>query len=125
MDTEKLVAAAVAAVVGTLTKQTTESVVAAGGKVWAWIKGKVDGTEDASTVTAVEADPQKASARAKITALLQDLLHDNPAAAKELADLLGGEAGVQAITQSASVSGNENTTNQIAGTGNTVNITHR
>jgi hypothetical protein len=125
MDTEKLVAAAVAAVVGTLTKQTTESVVAAGGKVWAWIKGKVDGTEDASTVTAVEADPRKASARTKVTALLQDLLHDNPAAAKELADLLGGEAGVQAITQSASVSGNENTTNQIAGSGNTVNITHR
>jgi hypothetical protein len=121
MDTEKLVAAAVAAVVGTLTKAAAEPLVAAGGKVWAWIKGKVSG-RDAETVAAVEAEPQKPSAKTKVTALLQDLLHDNPAAAKELADLLGGEASIQAITQIANVTGHGNVTTQIGGTGNTTTV---
>jgi hypothetical protein len=42
--------------------------------------------------------------------------------AQELADLLGGEAGIQAITQIANVTGNNNVTTQIGGTGNTASV---
>lgn len=119
MDIEKLVAAAVAAVVGALTKAAAEPLVAAGGKAWTWLKGKVPGAE-AATIAAIEADPAKPSARNRIAALLQDVLHENPAAAKELAELLGGEAGVQIINQTATVTGDGNITSQIAGSGNAI-----
>jgi hypothetical protein len=118
MDTEKLIAAAAAAAVGAFAKNAAEGVAAAGSKVWAWIKGKASGT-DAATVAAIEAAPEKPSTPDKIVGLLKDLLHDNPAATKELLALLGGEAGVHAI-QTATVTGNNNAVNQIVGSGNTI-----
>ena len=121
MEMEKLIGAAAAAVVGALTKAAAEPALAAGQKVWAWLKGKVSG-EDARTAAAVEADPAKPSAATKVTALLQDLLHGNPAAAEELRRLLDGAGGVQAIAQTANVTGNSNVVGQLAGTGNTMNV---
>jgi hypothetical protein len=70
----------------------------------------------------VEADPAKPSAPAKITGLLQDLLHGAPDAAQELRELLDRSGGIEAITQTANVTGNNNKTAQVAGTGNTVSI---
>ncbi len=64
--------------------------------------------------------PEEPSTPNKVVALLKDLLHDNPAAAKELRDLLGGEAGVQAITQTMNLSGRNNVGAQVVGSGNTV-----
>lgn len=120
MDTDKLIAAAVTAVVGTLTKSAAEPILAAGGKAWSWLKEKLTGNA-AATAAEVEADPSKPSARSKLTGLLQDLLHDDPAAVKELTALLGGEGGVQTITQTANVTGNNSIVQQLAGSGNTAN----
>lgn len=89
MDTDKLIAAAAAAAVGAFAKSAAEGVGATGRAVWGWIKGKVSGT-DAATVEAVEAAPERPSTPDRIVGLLKDLLHENPAAAKELLALLGG-----------------------------------
>lgn len=123
MDTEKLIAAAATAAVGAFAKSAAEGVGATGRKVWGWIKGRVSGA-DAATVAAVEAAPEKPSTPDKIIGLLKDLLHENPAAAKDLLALLGGEAGIHAITQHATTSGGS-VVSQVAGSGNEVKITHR
>jgi hypothetical protein len=118
MDNDKLIAAAATAAVGAFAKSAAEGVMATGRKVWDWIKAKVSGP-DAATVAAVEAAPEKPSTPDKIVGLLKDLLHENPAAAKELRELLGGEAGVQTIMQTATASGSS-VVNQIVGSGNRI-----
>jgi len=121
MDSETLIDAAATAVVGALTKAAAEPALAAGRKVWDWVKGKAAGT-DAATVAAVEADPAKPSARSRVAALLQDALHGNAQAAAELQTLLDQAGGVQAITQTANVHGDNNRVAQVAGSGNKVRI---
>jgi hypothetical protein len=117
MDTEKLIAAAAVAAVGAFAKSAAEGVAATGRKVWDWIKAKVSET-DAAMVAAVEAAPEKHTTQDRIVVLLKDLLHEDPAAAKELRDLLGGEAGVQAVLTATATGGS--TVNQIVGSGNTI-----
>lgn len=120
MDPQTLAAVAVAAIVSSLTRAATESAVAAGGKVWAWLKGKLTGSE-AETAAAIEAAPGKASAKPKIEALLQDTLEGRPDLLKELEALLRDSGVSSAVTQTAI--GNTGTTTQIAGDGN--KITYR
>jgi len=120
MDTDKLIQAAAGAAIGALTKAAAEPALAAGRKVWDWLKGRLTGA-GAATAAAVEADPAKPSAPDKVTALLKDALHGNATAAEELRRLLDAHGGVQAITQTANFQGNQNVVAQIAGSGNTVN----
>ena len=121
MDSDGLTKAAAAAAIGALTKAAAEPALAAGRRVWDWLKQKRGG-EGGAVVAEVEADPSKRSAPAKVTAMLQDLLDAEPALAGELRRILDEGGGVQAITQSANVQGDNNTTAQAAGTGNTVSI---
>ncbi len=121
MSTDELIKAAVGAAIGALTKVAAEPALAAGRRVWDWLKRKRSG-EDAATVAEVEADPSKRSAPTKVTAMLQDLLEADPALAGELRRILDEGGGVQAITRTANVQGNSNTTVQTAGSGNAVNI---
>jgi hypothetical protein len=116
-----LIDTAATAAVGALTKAAAEPALAAGRAVWTWITGKATG-EDAATVAAIEAAPAKPSARTKVTALLQDALHDNPQAAADLQGLLDKAGGVQAITQTANVTGDGNKLANIAGAVNTVTM---
>ncbi len=118
---DSLVETATNAAVGALTKAAVEPALAAGRKVWDWLRGRVAG-DDARTVAAIEADPAKPSAPTKITALLQDLLHDNPDAIAQLRALLEGAGGLQAINQTANITGDNNKVAQVAGTGNKVRI---
>lgn len=119
MDTDKLIQAAVAAIVGALTKAAAEPALAAGGKAWAWLKGRLAGA-DAATAASVEAAPDKPSAPDKVTALLKDVLHGDPAAVEELRRLLDASGGLPAITQTANFTGNRNIVNQVAGSGNII-----
>ena len=119
MDTDELIKAAAGAAIGALTKAAAEPALAAGRRVWDWLKQNL-GSKDQATVAEVEADLSKRSAPAKVTALLQDLLDADPALASELRRIFEEGGGVQAITQAADVQGNNNTTVQTAGSGNTV-----
>ena len=83
------------------------------------MKEKLGGKE-AAAVAGVEADPARRSAPTRVTAMLQDLLEAKPALAGELRRILDGGGGVQAITQTADVEGDYNTTVQIPGGSNTV-----
>ncbi len=121
MDTDELTKAAAAAAIGALTKVAAEPALGAGRRVWDWLKLKLGG-KGAPAVAEVEADPSKRSAPAKVTALLQDLLDADPIFAGELRRILEEGGGVQAITQSANVQGDNNTTAQTAGSGNTVTL---
>lgn len=121
MTQDDLIRAAATAAIGALTKSAAEPLLATGQKVWTWLKGKLTGT-DASLAEAVEAEPAKPSTPERITALLKDLLYDNPTGIEELKKLLGGDAQVQAINQTATVTGNKNQVFQVAGDGNM--ITH-
>jgi hypothetical protein len=116
---DELVKAATSAAVGALTKAAIEPALSGGRQVWDWIKTKISGDE-ARTASAIEATPDKPSTASKVAALLQDLLHENPTAAEELKALLNKHGGVQAITQTANVSGKNAKVTQIAGNNNTV-----
>ena len=118
---DTLVEAAASAAIGALTKAAAEPALTAGRKVWGWLKGKLTGNAVA-TAADVDAVPSKASARSKVTGLLQDVLEGNPDAAAELRELLDESGGVQAITQTANVTGDNNTFAQVAGDRNKVRI---
>ncbi len=122
MIPEALVAEAVKAAIGALTKEAVGPALAAGGRVWAWVKGKLTGTEAQASVTAVEADPTKASARHKLFGALLELLEVHPGLANELDQALRESGYREAVAQTATVTGNQNTTAQMAGQGNTLNI---
>jgi len=118
---DKLMEAAATAAIGALTKAAAEPALTAGRKVWDWLRGKL--TDNAAATAAdVDADPGKASARTKVTGLLQDVLEGNPDAAAELRKLLDDSGGIQAITQSLTVTGNANKVAQVAGDKNKVRI---
>ncbi|MBK1657779.1 hypothetical protein [Paracraurococcus ruber] len=119
MDTDKLIQAAVGAAIGTLTKAAADPILTKGREVWDWIKRRATGA-DAEMAKAVEAEPGKPSAPVKVTALLQDLLHDNPAAIAELRQLLGAAEKSGAVTQTANFQGDRNEVNQVAGSGNII-----
>ena len=121
IDTNELTNAAAGAVIGALTQAAAEPALAAGRRVWDWLKQKLGGQHTA-TVAEVEAEPSKRSAPTKITAMLQDLLEANPSLAGELCRILEERGGVQAIAQTANVHGGSNTTVQTAGSGNAVTI---
>jgi hypothetical protein len=118
---DELVEAAAGAAIGALTKVAAEPALTAGRKVWDWLKGKLSG-DDQKTAAAVEAEPTKPSASTKVTALLQDLLHGNIAAVDELRRLLDAQGGIQAITQTASFTGDSNKVAQVAGNNNKTRI---
>jgi hypothetical protein len=117
---DEVVKAAVDAAIGALTKSAVEPALTAGFKVWGWLKHKLNG-DNAKTAEIIEADPSKASARTKATALLQDVLEGNAESAEELKQLLKAEGGVEAITQSANVHGDFNKLVQATGS-NTISI---
>ena len=104
-----------------LTKAAAEPALAAGRRVWAWLKQKLGG-KDTATVAEVEADPARRSAPTKVTALLQDLLEADPALVEELRRILDEGGGVQAITQTTNVQDDDNTTVQTVGSGNSVTV---
>ena len=118
---DELIKVATEAAIGALTKAAAEPALAAGHNVWAWIKGIVSG-EDARVLAAVEKDPAKLSATTKVTAILQDALNENPQAVKHLQELLNASGGMEAVTQTANVSGQSNKVGQVSGSGNTVQI---
>ncbi|MEH3064683.1 MAG: hypothetical protein PGN33_18725 [Methylobacterium radiotolerans] len=118
LDSEKLVQAAAAAVIGALTKVAAEPALSAGAKVWGWLKGQLGGT-NASVAADVEAEPARPSSASKVNGLLQDLLHDEPGRMKELQQLLDEGGGSQAIAQTANASGGS-VVAQIVGSGNSV-----
>lgn len=118
---DKLIETAVSAMVGALAKSAAEPVVAAGKSAWHWLRGKLSPAE-AHTAQAIEAAPEKASARSKLTGLLQDTLENDVKAEAELRALLGGDAGLHAINQSLVVTGNNNKTAQLAGDQNKLQI---
>lgn len=123
MNPEALVAEAVKAAIGSLVKEAVPAAVQAGGKVWAWIKRTLAGKPDAAAaVAAVEADPAKPSAAKKLDAALTEALEVNPDLAKELEAVLAESGWRQIVTQTANVTGDNNTTVQTAGQGNTINI---
>src|SRR5688500_16042912 len=84
MIPEALVAEAVKAAVGALTKEAVGPALAAGGRVWTWLKGKLTGAEAQAAVAAVEAEPAKGSARLRLSAALTELLETKPELAAEL-----------------------------------------
>ena len=118
---EKLIEAAASAAIGALTKAAAEPALSAGRKVWDWLKGKLAG-DDARTAAAVEDEPSKPSAATKVTAMLQDVLDDNPQAVEELRHLLDAQGGVQTISQTANFTGNNNKVAQTAGNNNKIRI---
>lgn len=120
METEKLVAEFALAAVKELGKSAAVGGLAAGGKLWAWIKGKAPGA-DTTAIAAVEAAPDKSSAPDRVSAMLKDLLADQPQLASEMARLLR-EHGGGVTTQTATAAGPGNVTAQIAGSGNTIKI---
>ena len=123
MIPEALIAEAVKAAVGSLVKEAVPAAVQAGGTVWAWIKRTLAGKpEGAAAITAVEADPAKASAAKKLDAALTEALEEKPELAKELETVLAESGWRQIVTQTATVTGDNNTTVQTAGHGNTTNI---
>ncbi|WP_426960226.1 tetratricopeptide repeat protein [Muricoccus radiodurans] len=115
----KLVEIALGAVVGTLTKAAAEPALSAGRKVWDWAKTKLTGPQ-ATMATALEQAPEDPGTPDGISSLLKSILHRDPAAVEELKKLLGGDAGITTVTQTANVSGVSNTVAQISGSGNTV-----
>ena len=122
MDTEKLVAEFTLAAVKELGKSAMAGGLDAGGKLWGWIKGKASGP-DAAAIAAVEAAPQKPSSPDRVSAVLKDLLVDQPQLAQEMVRLLQDQ-GVVLSSQTATTTGSGNATAQVAGSGNTVKI-HR
>lgn len=123
MIPEALVAEAVKAAVGSLVKEAVPAAVQTGGKVFAWIKRTLAGKPDgAAAIAAVEADPTKPSAAKKLDAALTEALEENPGLAKELESVLAESGWRQIVTQTANVTGDNNTTVQTAGQGNTINI---
>jgi hypothetical protein len=123
MIPEALVAEAVKAAIGSLVKEAVPAAIQAGGKVLAWIKRTLAGNPDgAAAIAAVEADPTKPSAAKKLDAALTEALEDNPHLAKELEAVLAESGWRQIVTQTATVTGDNNTTVQTAGQGNTINI---
>ena len=121
METDKMIDTAVGAVIGALTRAAAEPALAAGGRIWAWLKQEISG-DDANAAAAIEADAARPSAPTKVKALLQNLLHAQPALAQELDRMLAEAGGRDAITQSANVHGNRNIVAQTAGTNNRVRI---
>jgi hypothetical protein len=122
MVVEALVAEAVKAAIGALTKEAVGPALAAGGRVWSWLKTKLTGTEAAATVAAVEAEPARASVQHKLSGAILELLETQPTLAAGLEQELRESGYREAVTQTANVAGNQNTTAQTAGQGNTVNI---
>jgi hypothetical protein len=122
MVTEALVAEAVKAAIGALTKEAVGPALAAGGRVWTWVKSKLAGTEVQAIVAVVEAKPAAASVPHKLSGAVRELLETQPELSSELEQVLRESGYREAVVQTANVTGNQNTTAQTAGQGNMVNI---
>jgi hypothetical protein len=116
---EQLVAEAVKAAVGSLVKEAVPAAVAAGRRVWDWLKGKLVGREDA-VVAAVEANPAAVSAQRKLEGAVLELLEKEPGLQAELERVLRESGYREAVVQRADVKGDNNVVNQVAGNANVV-----
>ena len=121
MDMEKLAAEAAVAAVKELVKAGIEGGVAAGGKLWTWLRGKAP-AGDASTITAIEAHPNKPSTETKVKSLLLDVLDGNPELQEELNEMLKEIKANATVSQSQNISGKDNKAAQVAGDYNKINI---
>lgn len=114
-----LIALATDAALKEATKFAVQGAVAGGKTVFGWIKSKLSGP-NAALADDVAAAPEKASAPAKLQAVLTDLLEEQPHLKEELAALLK-ELGIGGPSQTAKVKGNNNQVVQIVGTSNSIN----
>jgi hypothetical protein len=118
-DTTDLITLAVAAALKEAATLAVKGAVAGGKPIFGWIKSKLSGT-NAALADEVAAAPEKASAPAKLQAVLTDLLEEQPGLKEELAALLKG-LGVEGPSQTATIKGDNNQTVQIVGSGNSIN----
>lgn len=79
------------------------------------MKSKLTGAE-------VEAQPAKVSVRHKLPGAVLELLETRPELATELDQVLRESGCREAVAQTANITGNQSTTTQTAGQGNTINI---
>jgi hypothetical protein len=120
MVAEVLVAEAVKAAIGALTKEATGSTLAAGGRILAWLKSKLAGTGAQAVIAAAEAEPSKISVQLKLSGVLAELLETQTELVAELDHLLTDSGYRDIATQTANVSGNQNTIAQTSGQGNRI-----
>ena len=120
MDMEKLAAEAAVAAVKELAVSAAKAGAAGAGQLWNWISGKAP-AEEASTVAAIEAAPDKASAKAKAEGLILTILETRPDLQAELETLLAQSAGTTRTTQTTHATGGSKVA-QVAGNNNTTKI---
>jgi hypothetical protein len=119
---DALVAEAVKAAIGALTKEAVGPALTIGSRVWSWLETKLKGTEALPVVAAVKAEPTKTSARHKLAGALADLLEAQPGLTAELEGLLREGVSRDAVVQTATVTGDQNVSAQTTGRDNTVTI---
>jgi hypothetical protein len=92
-----------------------------GKTVWDWVKGKLTSPGGQEVIADLERNPKDDDNRKAAEAALSKFLKSDTSAMNDLARLLK-EAGVTAVTQSATTIGNDNLTAQAAGTDITFTI---
>jgi hypothetical protein len=107
MIPEALVTEAVKAVIGALTKEAVGPALAAGSRVWGWLKENLSRTDAQSMISAVEAEPAKTSVRLKLSGALAELLEEQPELAAELERELQESGYRQAVAQTVNVTGQQ------------------
>ena len=124
IDIVLLASPAVAALVPLLTKATEKGIEKAGEQVsvtlFDALKKRFSSPAAQGSMDVLAKMPADTDAQAALRLQLRMAMEADPALAASLQEMLGKHAGPGATTQTTTVTGNQNRTAQIVGSGNTV-----
>lgn len=124
IDIALLASSAVAALVSLLIKATEKGIEKAGEQVsvtlFDALKKRFSSPAAKDSMDVLAKMPADTDAQAALRLQLRMAMEADPALAASLQEMLGTHAGSGATTQTANVTGNQNSVNQIVGSGNTV-----
>ncbi len=125
MDPATVATTAIATALPYLTdlgKEAAKSVAGGAGKaVWEWVRSKLTSPAGKEAVDDLEKQSGKATNRMLAEAALSKFLEANPNALSDLAKLLE-EAGTLSAAQTANIAGDNNISNQAAGSGISISV---
>ena len=123
IDIALLASSAVAALVPLLTKAAEKGIEKAGEQVsvtlFDALKKRFTSPAAKESMDVLAKMPAEPDAQAALRLQLRIAMKADPALAASLQEILGKHAGPGATTQTANVTGNQNSVNQIVGSGNT------